>query len=60
MNDKVLDLAKDKKIGDFAKVVKDELRKKLMKNDYIASQADELQKYQTVSDTMKQLRKEVE
>jgi hypothetical protein len=31
-----------------------------MKNDYIASQADELQKYQTVSDTMKQLRKEVE
>ena len=60
MNKEVLDLAKDKKISDFADVVKSELKKKVLDNEYIKDKADELTKYKTVADTVSGLNKEAD
>ena len=62
MDTTVLDLAKDKKIADFADVVKTELKKKILDNEFIKDNESKLSQYQKVSKTMSDLngKKEVE
>jgi cell fate (sporulation/competence/biofilm development) regulator YmcA (YheA/YmcA/DUF963 family) len=57
METNVLDLAKDKKIADFANIVKDEIRKKVMNNDYIKNKSDEINKYSEIAKTMSKINK---
>jgi len=57
MNSTVIDLAKDKKISDFADVVKAELKKKVLDNDFVKDKKEELDKYNKVSDTLSKLTK---
>lgn len=60
MDKTVLDLAKDKKISDFADVVKAELKKKILDNDFVKSKSDEVNQYQKISDAMAELNKSTE
>lgn len=56
MDNNVLDLAKNKKMSDFADVIKTELRKKIMNNTYIKSNADSVETYAKISDTLSNLK----
>jgi len=60
MDKTVLDLAKNKKIADFADVVKAELKKKVLDNEYIKSKAGEVEQYQKISNAMAELNKSTE
>ena len=55
MESSILDLAKDKKIADFANVVKDEIRKKVLNNDYVQNKSNEIDNYSEVTKTMKKI-----
>lgn len=52
MDTNVIDLAKDKKIADFADVVKQKLKQKLADNDFVKSTKDELEKIQSISKSL--------
>lgn len=55
MDNKVLDLAVNKKIADFASVIKAELNKKVKSNDYIAAKAEEYNRYDKIQTSLSDL-----
>jgi hypothetical protein len=55
MESSILDLAKDKKIADFANVVKDEIRKKVLNTEYVQDKSNEIDNYSEVTKTMKKI-----
>jgi hypothetical protein len=50
MEETVLDLVKDKKISEFADIIKSELKRKIGDNEYIQQKAEEIEKYQAIGD----------
>lgn len=52
MDKSVLDLVTNKKISDFADVIKTELRQRVMNNEYISGKKSELEKYTSIGATM--------
>lgn len=56
MDSNILDLARDKKMSDFADVIKNELRKKIMNNSYIKTKADSVEQFSRITDTLSTLK----
>ncbi len=56
MDNNILDLARDRKMSDFADVIKNELRKKIMNNSYIKTKADSVEQFSRITDTLSTLK----
>lgn len=56
MDNNILDLARDRKMSDFADVIKNELRKKIMNTSYIKTKADSVEQFSRITDTLSTLK----
>lgn len=59
MDFKVIDAANGKRMGEFAEIIKTELRKKIMSNSYIKSKADQVTQYNKITSTLADLRSSI-
>ena len=56
MDSNILDLARDKKMSDFADVIKKKKKKKIMNNSYIKTKADSVEQFSRITDTLSTLK----
>lgn len=59
MDFKVIDAVNGKRMGEFAEIIKTELRKKIMNNSYIKSKADQVTQYNKITSTLADLRSSI-